>query len=70
MIIELPVKCHNNHKANAYFQFHDGRMEFQFLGVPDSQNCPCSKLNLGEGWRTAGEPKIVKQKPPMNRYDK
>ena len=39
MIIEFPVKCHNNHEAKAYFQFHPGRMEFVYMGVPESQNC-------------------------------
>jgi len=56
MIVCIPVKCQNGHKATWRIEVKG--LETIPRGVTDEENCPCPKFDFGEGWRAAGDPYV------------
>lgn len=54
--IYLPVVCQNGHRATASYRWEASAMEFIFEAPPRNQQCNCPKSDLGEGYRTDGNP--------------
>lgn len=54
----IPVICQNGHKALFHYEIKNRDLgdicEFRSIGVPDNQDCSCSKGALDEGWRRQG----------------
>ena len=57
MKIQIPVECHNGHKANWYFEING--LVVTTIGVPYDEKCDCPKGDFGFGYQAVGPPSAV-----------
>lgn len=60
-----PVECHNGHRAKYYWSV-SGISYVENEGVIASEDCKCSKFELGNGWRHTGKPVEISQREFIN----
>lgn len=57
MLIGIPAKCQNGHKA--IWRIEIGGLNARVRGVERDKKCDCPKINLGEGYEACGDPFVI-----------